>query len=268
MKWYKLALSGALLLLLAISSGCTKLRARDQLNKGVGAFRNAQFQAAITHFQNAVALDPTLLNARLYLATAYAQQYVPGGESPENVKFAQQAIEAFDDVLKMDPNNTTAIASAAQMYYYMKKFDKAQVYQRRWLQVEPNNPDPYYWIGVLDWAICFPRTQQMRKDLKIEFPKDPKNPSSLPPFPEKARAQLEEQNGPLVKEGLEVLGKAIELKPNDFNTMAYLNLTYRQKADLEPTAEAREADLKQAEDWVEKALASKKAGTEGAGTAQ
>src|SRR5271157_5712932 len=53
MKWYKLALSGALLLLLAISSGCTKLRARDQLNKGVGAFRNAQFQAAITHFQNA-----------------------------------------------------------------------------------------------------------------------------------------------------------------------------------------------------------------------
>lgn len=269
MKPYKFAPLGALLLLLAVTSGCTRLRARDQLNKGVAAYRNAQFQTAIMHFKNAVALDPTLLNARLYLATAYGQQYIPGGESPENIKFAEQEIEACNDVLKMDPKNLTAIGMVAQTYYYMKKFDKAQEYQRRWLQLEPNNPVPYYWIGVLDWAICYPRSQQMRKDLKIDFPKDPKNPSSLPPFPEKARAKLEEENGPLVKEGLEVLEKAIQLKPNDFDTMAYLNLTYRQKADLEPTASARQADLKEAEDWVNKALAAKKAGsTAAAGAAQ
>jgi len=267
MKVYKLALLAALLLLLAFTSGCSKLRARDQLNKGVGAYRNAQFQTAILHFKNAVALDPTLLNARLYLATAYAQQYIPGGESPDNLKVAQQAIEAFEDVLKMDPNNTTAMASAAQIYYNERKFDKAKEYQRRCLQIEPNNPVPYYWIGVLDWAIVFPHTQQMRKDLKIEFPKDPKDPNTLPPFPEKARAQLDEENGPLVKEGVEVLEKAIQLKPNDFDTMAYLNLIYRQKADLEPDASARAADLKQAEDWVNKAVAVKKGGSEG-GTAQ
>lgn len=260
MKAYKFVLLGVVLLLLVFSSGCRKLRARDQLNKGVQAYRNAQFQVAIVHFKNAVALDPTLLNAKLYLATAYAQQYIPGGESPENLKIAQQAIDAFDDVLKMDPNNTTAMASVAQIYYNMRKFDRAKEYQRRWLQVEPNNPVPYYWIGVLDWAVCFPRTQQMRKDLKIEFPKDPKDPGSLPPFPPKARAELEEQNGPLVKEGVEVLEKAIELKPNDFDTMAYLNLMYRQKADLESDPAARQADLKQAEDWVDKALAVKKAG--------
>jgi len=260
MKLYRLALLGALLLLLAFSSGCSKLRARDELNKGVGAFRNAQFQAAIMHFKSAVAYDPTLLNAKLYLATAYRQQYIPGGESPENLKISQQAIDAFEDVLKVDPNNTTAIASVAEIFYDMRKFDKAKEYQRHWLQVEPNNPVPYYWIGVLDWAICFPRTQQMRKDLKIEFPKDPKDPSSLPPFPEKARAQLAEQNAPLVDEGIGLLQKALELKPNDFETMAYLNLLYRQKADLEPTPDAREADLKLAEDWTNKAVALRKAG--------
>jgi len=260
MKVYKFALLGALLLLLAAGSGCRRLRARDQLNKGVGAFRNAQFQVAVMHFKNAVSLDPALLNARLYLATAYYNQYVPGGESPDNLKVAQQAISAFQDVLKMDPNNTNAIASVAQMYYHMRKFDQAKEFQRHWLQVEPNNPVPYYWIGMLDWAIVFPRTQQMRKDLKIEFPKDPKNPSSLPPFPEKARKQLAEENDPLVQEGLELLEKAIQLKPNDFDTMSYLNLLYRQKADLEPTAAAREADLKQAEDWTNKALALRKAG--------
>jgi tetratricopeptide (TPR) repeat protein len=260
MKAYKLVLLGAVLLLLVFSSGCRKLRARDQLNKGVGAFRNAQFQAAIMHFKTAVSLDPSLLNAKLYLATAYFNQYIPSGESPENLKIAHQAIDAYEDVLKTDPNNSNAIASIAQIYYYMKQFDKAKEYQRRLLEIEPNNPVPYYWIGVLDWAICFPRSQQMRKDLKIEFPKDPNNPSSLPPFPAKARAELEQENGPLVKEGVEVLEKAIQLKPNDFETMAYLNLMYRQKADLEPDAAAREADLKQAEDWVDKALAVKKAG--------
>jgi tetratricopeptide (TPR) repeat protein len=260
MKVYKFALLGALLLLLAASSGCSKLRARDQLNKGVTAFTNSQFQSATLHFKNAVALDPTLLNARLYLATAYKLQYIPGGESPENAKIAQQAIDAFEDVLKTDPNNTTAIASVGEMYYNMRKFEKAKDYQRHWVQVEPNNPVPYYWLGMLDWAIVFPRTQQLRKDLKIEFPKDPKNPSSLPPFPEKARAQLEDQNGALVKEGVEVLEKAIQLKPNDSNAMAYLNLMYRQKADLEPDAAAREADYKQADDWVDKSIAVRKAG--------
>jgi len=260
MKVYKFFLLGAVLLSLPFSSGCQKLRARDQLNKGVAAFRNAQFQAAIMHFKTAVGLDPTLLNARLYLATAYFNQYIPSGESPENLKIAAQAIDAYEDVLKSDPNNANAIASIAQIYYYEKNFDKAKEYQRRLLQADPNNPVPYYWIGVLDWATSYPRFVQMRRDLKIDYPKDPKDPSSLPPFPAKARAQLEEQNGPLVKEGVEVLEKAVQLKPNDSEAMVYLNLVYRQKADLEADASARAADLKQAEDWVDKALALRKAG--------
>lgn len=267
MKLHKLALLCGVLLLAGLSLGCSRLKARDQLNKGVGAFRNAQFQTAIMHFKNAVALDPTLLNARLYLATAYAQQYIPGGESEENLKIAQQAIDAFEDVLKMDPKNVTAIASIAQLYYSERKFDKARDYQKRRIQIEPNNPEAYYWIGVLNWAICYPRTQQMRNDLKIQFPKDPKDPNTLPPFPEKARAGLEEQNGPLVEDGLQALQKAMELKPNDFDTMAYLNLLYRQKADLEKDPEARDADLKQAEDWVNKALAVKKGAAEKATSA-
>jgi hypothetical protein len=63
-----------------------------------------------------------------------------------------------------------------------------------------------------------------------------------------------------VKEGVEALEKAIQLNPSDFGTMSYLNLMYRQKADLEPSAAARQADLKQADDWVNKAIALRKAG--------
>jgi tetratricopeptide (TPR) repeat protein len=264
MKLYKLApLCGVLLLALAVS-GCNRLKARDHLNKGVQAYRNAQFQQAIEHFQDAVKLDPTLLNARLYLATAYAQQYVPGGESADNLKTAQLAISAFQDVLKMDDGktsaSTTALASIAMIYYEMKKFDEAKEYNERRIKLEPNNPEPYYWIGVLDWAIAFPRAQQVRKDNNIDMPKDPAHPDVLPVIPKKVREGLAEQNGPLIDEGLKALHKAVELKPNDADSMVYLNLMYRQKAEID-SDEDRAADLKLAEEWVNKALAARKAGT-------
>ncbi len=261
MKSYKLALlCGALLLALGASS-CDKLKARDHLNKGVNNFRNAQFQPAIMHFKEAVRLDPSLLNARLYLATAYAQQYVPGAESEENLKTAQEAIDAFQDVLKQDPGNLTAIASIAQIYFSMKKFDEAKEYNERRIKLEPNNPEPYYWIGVLDWGVCFPRAQTLRMDHNLATPKDPAHPSDLPPIPEKLRKPLADQNGPLVEEGLNALKKSLELKPNDSDSMVYLNLMLRQKSEIDPDDATRAADLKEAEGWVDKAVAARKAGT-------
>lgn len=262
MKPRKVAALCGLSLVVLLSPGCSKwlnkLKARDQLNKGVGAFRNAQFQAAIDHFQTAVALDPMLLPARLYLATAYAQQYIPGGESKENLKIANQAINSFEDALKMDSNNTTAIASIAQIYYQMNNFDKAKEYQRRRLEIEPQNQEPYYWIGVIDWAVCYRQNGQIRTDLKLNIP-DSKG--DLPKLPEKSRAELEKTCGSLVEEGLNALKKAIEIKPNDFDTMAYLNLTYRQKADIEKDPSSRQADLKTADEWQQKALNLRKQGT-------
>lgn len=261
MRAYKFAVLCGVLLLGVAAGGCSKLKARDQLNKGVAAFRNAQFQQAIMHFKNAVDLDPTLLNARLYLATAHRQLYIPGGDSPENVKVGQQAIQVFEEVLKMDPVNTSAIASIAQTYYDMREFDKAKEYQRRYLQISPNERDPYYWIGVIDWATVYPKRMQVRKDLNIAFPPDPNQPGVLPPLPPKARAELAEQNSALVEEGIQALTKAVQLKPNDADAMAYINLMYRERADLQADVAAREQDLKTADEWVEKALNIKKGAT-------
>jgi tetratricopeptide (TPR) repeat protein len=263
MKLYKLAPLCGVVLLAVLACGCDRLKARDHLNKGVQDYRNAQFQPAIMHFKEAVRLDPSLLNARLYLATAYAQQYVPGGESEDNLKLAEQAITAFQDVLKMEPGNTTAIASIAQIYYNEKKFDKAKEFQQLRLKLEPNNPEPYYWIGVLDWGVCFPRSQTLRKDHNIDAPKDAAHPGILPVIPAKLRGDLAEKNGPLVDEGIKALQKAIELKPNDADSMVYLNLMYRQKSEIDKDEDTRVADLKQAEDWVDKAIAAKKAGVSG-----
>ena len=259
MRRYKLAPLSAVLMLAVVAGGCATfkaLKARDQLNKGVDSFRNAKFQAAIEHFKSAVQLDPGLINARLYLATAYAQMYVPNGDSPENIKTGQQAIDAFQDVLNLDPKNTTAMASIGQIYYNMHKFDEAKEFQRKRLEYEPNNPEPYYWIGVIDWAQAFQADGTIRKNLNLMTPDKHGN---LPPLPEKDRAKLEDQNGKLIDEGIDALNKAVNLKPNDANSMAYLNLLYRQKADIEKSAADRQADLKSAEDWLQKSMDARKA---------
>jgi tetratricopeptide (TPR) repeat protein len=255
MKSLKLAPLCGALLLAVVSCSCDKLKARDQLNKGVGAYRNAQFQTAIEHFKQAVALDPTLLNARLYLATAMRQLYIPGGDSPENIKIGGQAIEAFEDVLKQDPNNATALATIAQTYYEMREFDKAKEYQRRRLEADPANPEPYYWIGVIDWALCQRENSRIRTDLKLNVPNAE---GAFPPLPAKARDELTQKNGALVDEGIKALEKDLEMKPNDSDAMAYLNLMYRQKGDLEADNNARQADLKRADDLMQKSIAIRK----------
>src|SRR5438874_979619 len=110
-------LTFTVLVLLALSAAsCEKLQARDNLNKGVQAFNAQKFDVAITRFKKAIELDPSLKDAELYLATGYAQQFVPGSNSDENQKTANMAVETFQKVLDKDPMNKTAMAGIASIY--------------------------------------------------------------------------------------------------------------------------------------------------------
>src|SRR5438445_182943 len=111
-KNLKLLTLAAVALALVCSVGCDKLRARDQLNKGVESYKNSHFEQAIDHFQQAVQLDPSLTNARMYLATAYVSLYIPGVDSPDNLRNAQQAIDQYQKVLDDKPTREQRVNSA------------------------------------------------------------------------------------------------------------------------------------------------------------
>jgi len=253
----------ALALALFYSAGCGKLRARDQLNKGVEAYKNAHYEEAVNHFQQSVELDPSLLNARMYLATAFVSQYVPGADSPENNRMAEQAIEQFQKVIDDKPSREQKVNSAkgiASLYFNMKKFDDAKKYNHMVIELDPNDPDPYYSIGVIDWTACYaPRMEERAKlGLKPEENLNPKNKDQ-----KKACDDLKVKNLPLIQEGLDSLDKAIQIRPDYDDAMAYMNLMHREKADLEcDDLSARAADLKAADEWLDKNLAARKAKAE------
>ena len=249
----------AALLALFSSVGCSKLRARDQLNKGVTAYKNAKYEEAIDHFQQSVELDPTLINAKMYLATAFAQQYIPGADTPDNNKMADQAIEQYQKVLDMNAVRDQKVNSAkgiAYLYLNMKKFDDAKKYYRMAADMDPNDPEPYYSVGVIDWTACYqPRMEERAKlGLKPEEHLNPKDKEQ-----KKACDELRVKNMPSIQEGIETLGKAIQLREDYDDAMAYMNLMDREKADVEcDDLAARAADLKTADEWTDKALTAKK----------
>jgi tetratricopeptide (TPR) repeat protein len=235
-----LTLAAAVLAILS-SVGCSKLRARDQLNKGVTAYKNAKYEEAIDHFQQSVALDPSLINAKMYLATAYAQQYIPGVDAVREQK-------------------VNAAKGIAYLYLNMKKFDDAKKYYRMASDLDPNDPEPYYSVGVIDWTACYqPRMEERAKlGMKPDENLNPKNKDQ-----KKVCDELKAKNMPLVNEGIDSLNKAIQLRPDYDDAMAYLNLMYREKADVEcDDLAARQEDLKTADHWVDQTLSTKKAKAE------
>jgi tetratricopeptide (TPR) repeat protein len=253
----RLSVLAALVLLVAGGSGCNKLKARDLLNKGVAAFKNGQYDTAIEDFKQAKDLDPSLMNARLYLATAYASQYIPGAPSEQNVRLGNQAVNEFKEVLSIDSNNISAIDGIGSIIFQMagqpydpKRFEESKTYHQKHIELRPNDPEPYYWIGVIDWTLAFRANGEMRAEYnKNNIRKQIKDTDSLP---SSVRQDYAAKYGPMVDEGIADLKKAIELRPDYDDAMAYLNLLYRRKADMVESAEERGTLQKQADELIDK----------------
>jgi len=248
----KMTLILAVAALAVLSASCNKLKSRDQLNQGVLAFKNAQYPEAVEHFKTAVELDPNFPTARLYLATAYMQQYIPGADSPENTQMANAASEQFMKVLEQDPKNTVAIASVASLYLNQKKWDDAQQWYEKLTAMDPNNADAYYSLGFVAWSKWFPAYGTARANLGM------KQDDPGPIKDKKVRDQLKAQYSTVIDAGLQGLDKALQINPDYDDAMAYENLLIRERADLTDNKDEYAQQIKIADAWIQKALATKK----------
>lgn len=247
-------------------AGCDKLKARDLLHRGTQAYAAGQTEGAIEDFKEAMALDPDLLTAQLYLATAYQGEYVSGVTSDQNMRNANQALTEYKDVLSKDPKNTTAmdgigslLCAMATTPYAPDTFLEAKTYWEKHIQAAPDDPEPYYWVGFIDWTIAYRANMKLRADYNHEnIKKQIKDDQALP---SNLRDQFSTSEGQTVDEGIEYMKKAMERRPDYDDAISYLNLLDRQKADLVANNSERDDLLKQADDLMEqvKQIKQKKA---------
>ena len=252
------ALAVALAGMVLSMSGCNRLQARDQLNKGVEAYKGAHYEEAIGHFQKATQLDPSLPMAKSYLATALSQNVVPGLDTPDNLKTAQQAIDIFQDVLDKDPSDVNSMKQIAGIYFSIKKLDEAKTWQKKVLAADPKDPEAAYTVGVIDWTLAHKNKLDALQGAGLND-----DGAGNTKAPKKIMEPLAAKNGPLVEEGLQYLNQAVANRANYDDAMQYLNLIYRNKADVDfGNNAAVAADMAAAKDWTSKAMGTRKANEE------
>jgi len=242
------------------ATGCNQLKARDQLNKGVRSYKDAKYEQAIGHFQQAIVFDDNLKVAKLYLATAYAQQYVPGVDTPEMTRMAQQAIGQYKIVLQNDPQNINSLKGIAYLFMQMKKFDEAREYYTKAIAVDPNDPEAYYSVGVIDWLAAYKDTGDRKAKVGLKVDDELKNKSD-----QRVCEDIKANNAPRVDEGLKMLQTATQKREDYDDAMVYLNLLYLRKADMacnDPQAKAQYK--KSSEEFSDKAMAARKKKAEAA----
>ncbi len=249
----KLIISLVVLVFAFLTTGCDKLKSRDHLNKGVQAYKNAKYQEATDHFKTAIDLDPTNINAKLYLATSYMIQYIPGADSPENSKMAQAAYDQFKQVLDQEPKNSIAMASIALLHFNQKKMDEAKDWYSKLVAVDPQNKEAFYTLGVIAWT----RAYQDRMEARAKMGMKPEDPGPLKE--KKTREALAAKNMAGIDEGIKYLDNAVAIDKEYDDAMAYLNLLHREKADLMDSTDAYKKETEAADQWVQRTLDTKKA---------
>ncbi len=236
------------------------LRARNALNKGVQAFSTGDFVRAGNLFEEASDLDPDLTPARVYLAYSTMMQYTPGAEYPENIAIAEKALEGFQGVLEDDPGNSTALQSIASLYFQMKRMEESKDWHHKVLEAVPDYKESYYTIGVICWTQSYEPRLQLRADLGMQQ-EDPGPISVARRLNRNQReglAEVAEEVVPIIEEGLEALELALAIDQDYDDAMAYVNLLYRERADFAETKAEYDGYLDQADEWVQKALDTRK----------
>jgi len=227
------------------------------LNLGIAKFNDGTNDRAVHYLIQSKRLDPDLLNARLYLATVYAAQYVPDTPSEENISHAEAAVQEFRAALQIAPENLSAIDGLGSILFQMGKtpFDSAKLDEskssfKKHIQIAPRDPEPYYWVGVVDWTSSYRTNRVLRDQLNNQAKQ--KALSETDPLPPEQRMTYAKEFGPTIDEGIDCMRQATELRSNYDDAMAYLSLLYRRKADTVENPGERAQFLKMADDLIDK----------------
>jgi tetratricopeptide (TPR) repeat protein len=229
--------------------------AQAALDRGVDAYRGADYDKAIAEFQTAVDLDPCLPRAKSFLGTALAQTVVPELDTPNNLAIAQRAIDAFNGVLADAPHDVVSMKQLAEVYKNIQKFDEAKTWQLRVLSENPNDAQAAYNVGVIDWSVAHRNAKSAFAAAGLEDDGEGNTKA-----PRAVMIQIRSQNSDLVAEGLQYLTKAVANQSNNYDAMFFLSLTYRRKADLDfDNSTALADDLANARRWSARGMATRKA---------
>ncbi|HET9166206.1 MAG TPA: tetratricopeptide repeat protein [Candidatus Angelobacter sp.] len=235
----------------------TKAAARNEVDEGVQAFRQAHYEDAIARFEQAVANDPDLVVARMYLAATYLQVFQPGLDTPENVVLATRALEQYSEILRSNPSDVESLKGLAYLKLQLNEFDEAKQAYAKAIALNPADPDLLYAAAVANWSNANDgiAAEKAKLDAETEY--------SL--IVSDACPDVRTRFLPDIDGAIAMLNKAISVRKDFVDAMAYMNVLYRLRAEVECGSKKNfKADIKQSNEWSDRAAAARKKQAEAA----
>ncbi len=228
----------------------------QEYRTGMDALEKKNYPEAIEHLEKAIALNPQNCMAELNTGEAYAQLYKPDAQDKQNSDLGDLAIQHYRKVIECGMSRTTSVKASkglAKLYVKMKKFDEAKQVYADPNNFDPDDPEPHYWIAVIDWV----ESSQIRQAQQTKLGMKPGEILAVKNI--EACGKVSDANYSNVNEGINQLTKALELDPHLEDAMNYLNLLYRERAEIRCNDPAlRAADLKTAGEWTQTLAVTKK----------
>src|ERR1044072_6176053 len=166
MKLSQTRIAIVLAILVATTSSCgviNRIRSKNQLNEAARAYREGRFPEAEQHSREAAALDPNNKTAPMFIARTIRAQYRPGVQSPENIAKAQEAIKAYQEILKKNPKDDEAYKAIAYLYGAIKEDDKLRQWIAQRAASESTDPikraEAYIVLASKDWDCSYKITE-------------------------------------------------------------------------------------------------------------
>jgi tetratricopeptide (TPR) repeat protein len=219
----RIGATAILALFVAAGAGCSlinKVRAKNELNETARSYREGHFEEAEQHARRALSFDPTNKTARIFIARVIHQQYKPGVDAPENIQKARDAIEAYKQILEIDPNNEESYKAISVLYSAIKDETKL----REWILARANDSnmpnekraEAFAILAGKDWDCSFKITEQPEVKVTSTEGGTPKVTYTKP----KDQKEFESIQRCVVR-GLEEAETAIKYDPNNESAWSY-----------------------------------------------
>jgi len=257
----KLCLLLALVLPLT-SVGCVeKIRARMEIKQANQAYEKEDYREALAHYKKARDIDSEFADLDRMIGYSQIGLYIPDDKTPANEAHADAAIQELTKYLKKKPDDRIARDALINMYLNANRTSQAIDYFRTYLTDHPADLEAVKSIATL-YAKQGDFNESLNWYEKITL-LDSKNPESFYIYgvvcyekvAKNPPADLAEKMA-IIEKGKGALQHAIDLKPDYFESMAYLNLLWRQQALLDATTDPvkAQADVAQADAIRNKAV--------------
>jgi tetratricopeptide (TPR) repeat protein len=188
-----------------------------------------QIRAALTHFQEAIRIDPAYARAYAGLADCYATlSFVLSGSPKENMPKARAAA---DRALEIDPSLAEAHASRAMVTYrYEWNFPEAEREFRAAIELSPGYAAAHQWYG--ECLTAMERYDESLAELQRTLELDPLSPISNAVL---AGMHFFARHYDLA---IEQSAKSLDLDPNFWPALMFRGMAFEQKKEYAQAEEA------------------------------